>query len=73
MPSYRVFLPFTGVFFFEVEADSEEAAKDVAFEKDITLGAEGAEIYEWDTHKHIVQGNVFYGVQSEIEVEPAED
>lgn len=72
MPSYRVFLPFTGVFFFEVEADSEEAAKDAAFEKNITLEAEGAEIHTWDTHKHIVQGNVFYGVRSEIEVEPAE-
>jgi len=73
MPSYHVFLPFTGSFFIEVEADSEEAAKDAAFERDILLEAEGAEIHEWDTHKHIVQGNVFYGVQSEIEVEPAED
>lgn len=72
MPSYHVFLPFTGVFFLEVEADSKDAAKDAAFEKDIELKAKGAEVHGWDTHKHIVQGNVFYGVQSEIEVKPAE-
>lgn len=73
MASYYVFLPFTGSFFIEVEADSEEAAKDIAFEKDIMLNAEGAEIHDWDTHQHVVRGNVFYGVQSEIEVKPAED
>ena len=73
MPTYHVFLPFTGVFFLEVEADSEDAAKDAAFEKDITLNAKEAEIQDWNTHEHVVRGNVFYGVQREIEVEPAND
>lgn len=68
MPTYHVFLPFTGVLFLEVEADNEDAAKDAAFEKDIALRAKGAEVHDWETHENVVQGNVFYGVQREIEV-----
>ncbi|ALM62171.1 hypothetical protein AXI64_gp179 [Vibrio phage qdvp001] len=66
MKSYEVLVPITGYIVVEVEAENEKEAIDKAFESDdLTID----NINEWDTHENIVQGNVFYGVKNEVEVE----
>jgi hypothetical protein len=54
MPKYSVQVPITGYVIVEVEADSEDAAIDVALYR----GAELADIDEWTTHRQVVYGNV---------------
>ncbi|AGH31861.1 hypothetical protein VPIG_00003 [Vibrio phage PWH3a-P1] len=66
MKNYEVLVPITGYIIVEVEADNEKEAIEKAFESD-ELNIDN--INEWDTHEAIVQGNVFYGIQNEIEVE----
>lgn len=73
MKTYYVTIPVSMALTFTVEAESEEQAVDKAFEAGVCLNASGEEcspeIVEWEMHEHIVQGNIFYGVQNSIEVE----
>lgn len=62
MKTYSVALPITGVLVLDVEASSEEEAIDKAMDE-ATLD----HLEEWEAHKKIVQGNVFYGNQNEAE------
>lgn len=55
MKTYNVCLPLTGTIWVTVEAESEEAAIDAAFDsEDITT----ENIHEWETHRQICRGNV---------------
>ena len=66
MARYQVLIPITGYISVEVEADSEDQARETAFEsEDLTL----ENIQNWECHEKVVQGNVCYAVQNEIEVE----
>jgi len=63
---YWVMVPITGVIAVQVEAESEADAMDKAMNsKDLTLD----NIEGWEAHRAIISGNVFYGLQNEIEVE----
>jgi len=53
---YEVTLPIAGYAITEVEADSEKEAIENAMQSGVDMG----EIEEWDTYRHIVQGNVCY-------------
>ena len=68
MNIYNITLPLTGIIYKTVEADSEEEAIRLAMEES-TLD----DIEEWDTHRKIVSGNVFYGVLNEMEIEKEDD
>jgi hypothetical protein len=68
MPLYSVSLPITGYVVLDVEADSEDAAIDRAFEQEIT----NDHIEEWQVHQQIVTGNVFHGTMNEATAELAE-
>ena len=58
----------------EVHADDEKQAKDKAFETDFRVEVkDGGEVLEFESHEQIVRGNVFYGVQNEIEVNEIDD
>jgi hypothetical protein len=58
MALYDVKLPIAGtITFFEIEADSEQAAIDAALELDAEEA--GADV-EWDIHTKLVSGNVLY-------------
>jgi hypothetical protein len=58
MALYDVKLPIAGtITFFDIEADSEQAAIDAVFELDPKEA--GADI-EWDIHTKIASGNVLY-------------
>lgn len=62
---FDVAVPITGVIYVTVEAENEEEAIEKALEsEELTL----ENIETWEAHRHIVQGNVFYGEQNEIEV-----
>lgn len=61
MKTYSVTIPITGIIYVEVEADSRKEA----IEKAMDLDFQSKDIEEWETHKQIVQGNVFYGVRNE--------
>lgn len=60
--TWAVSFPVTGSYTVTVEADSEKAAIEAAWEAD-----DGD--LEWDRVERIVQGNVFYGSQNEIYAE----
>lgn len=68
MNIYNITLPLTGIIYKTVEADSEEEAIRLAMEES-TLD----DIEEWDTHRKIVSGNIFYGVLNEMEIEKEDD
>ena len=65
MKTYGVSIPITGTVYIEVTAKTEEDAIDKAFMSDLTLD----NVESWDTHKHIVKGNVFYGEQNEVDIQ----
>jgi hypothetical protein len=74
MATYIVHIPVTMDLVVKVEASSEEEAKQMAFDADINFELIGedkdkADISEVEYHEQIVNGNVFYGVINEIEVE----
>lgn len=65
MKKWSVAVPISGVIHVEVEAEAEEEAMEAAFNsEDLTLD----NIEEWEAHRKIVQGNVCYALQWEIEV-----
>lgn len=68
MKRYAVTLPVSGRLLVEVEAENEDEALDKAFEVDAKDGD-----LEWETHRRLVYGNVFAGMQREAEVELIED
>lgn len=80
MNEYYVTIPCTMAVCVTVKADSEEAAIEAAF--DITWSIDVApfddadaaaapEVVEMETHRKIVEGNVFHGCINEVEVEEA--
>lgn len=75
---YNIRMPFTGFVEVVVEADSKEKAIEEFWDLDINhLGEDLKEgridHYEYEFHKYITQGNVFYGMQNSLEVERLED
>lgn len=71
MKGYSVAVPFTGVVYLTVEAETEQDAIEFAMNADVTLEVEGNEVdtYEWEMHEHVTTGNVFYGVRNDISAE----
>lgn len=65
---YTITMPLTGIVSKEVEAESEEEALKI-FHEDLTID----DIQEWETCEHIVQGNVFYGIQNTMEIEEGDE
>lgn len=70
MKKYTVKVPIVAVCYVEVEAENEQEAIDMAFESD-DLKLENVD--EWEPLEHIVEGNVVYTYNSDIEVEEMED
>jgi hypothetical protein len=75
MPKFSVIIPCTLSIAAKVEAEDKESAKAAAFELPFRCeikGVEGntvdIEILECEAHTQIVKGDVFYGVQNEVEV-----
>jgi hypothetical protein len=66
--SYTVIIPIAGAISIEVEAESEEAAKDVAWEEINEKGAEAGEL-EWEFLTRIVEGNVCHAPVLQTRVE----
>lgn len=62
---YTVLVPITGYVEVIVEAENEQEAIDKAMDdEDVNLDY----VIEWDTTKHITEGDVFYGIKNDIEV-----
>ena len=66
-------MPFTGVAYRTIEAETEEEAI-VKFLDETTLPfthptKNDAQVEEWSFTEKIVGGNVFYGVQNEVDVQ----
>lgn len=76
MPKFDVFVPCTVSICVTVDADNKEHAKEIAFDMQwgIKIDRENldntadVEIEEFQLHEQVVKGNVFYGVQNELEV-----
>lgn len=71
MPKYDVRIPATAVFTITVEAESEEEAKEIAFDTPIRLQVQttqGLQLEELETHECIMEGDVFYGLLNDVEV-----
>lgn len=64
MKEFIIKMPITGVVVRAVEANSEDEAIAI-FKDEVTIN----DIETWETHEQIVKGNVFYGVQNEMEIE----
>lgn len=60
--TYGVTVPIVGKAYIEVDAASEEDAIDAALEA-VTI----EHLEEWESHRVVVQGNVFYGMQNHAE------
>lgn len=77
MNMYYVTIPCTMAVCVTVEAENEEAAKDAALHEaswwvDVSADDDCApEVLEMETHRQIVEGNIFHGAINEIEVEEA--
>lgn len=67
MKTYYVDLPVSGRVAVEVEADSEEEAIDKALN---SYSIDNLE--EWSAERHLVQGNIFYGVLAEARAQLAD-
>lgn len=65
MGTYAISMPITGFIYSEVEADSEEEAKEKFYQLEHTTD----DIEEWDMHEHITQGNIFFGELNDVEIE----
>lgn len=68
MKTYNITLPITGIIYKTVEAESEEKAIALAIDES-TID----DIEEWEVHRKIVGGNIFYGLQNEMEIEVEDD
>lgn len=69
---YMVIVPIAGAVTVTVEAENESQAKDKAMAAsfDVALSSnDGVELVELDTLEKIVQGNVCYAPQWEVEIE----
>ena len=66
MKRWNVRIPISGFVSINVEAQTEEAAKEAALTGDIPTSPD-----EWDIHEQIASGSVFYGMQNEIEIDEA--
>lgn len=76
MPEYNILIPCTMSISVGVEAENEEEAKNKALDVDLRVKLEsddpmGPEIYEFETHRQICQGNIYYGCINEIDVQEA--
>jgi hypothetical protein len=65
MATYAISMPITGFIYKEVEADSEEQAK----EKFHQLELKTDDIEDWEIHNHVTQGNMFYGMLNDVDIE----
>lgn len=75
MKTYYVSIPCTMTVSVTVEAETEEEAKEKAFDVDFKVDVTGdndACIEEFETHERITRGNVFYGVQNEVDITEAD-
>lgn len=76
MAKYSVRVPFCGFVVVDVLAESKEEAIEKGVDSDLsmrlTLNESGVD-YEWDTHEHIVRGNVFYGNLNSASAELVDD
>lgn len=70
MKKYTVKVSIVAVCYVEVEAENEQEAIDMDFESD-DLKLENVD--EWEPLEHIVEGNVVYTYNSDVEVEEMED
>jgi hypothetical protein len=72
MKNYQITMPFTGYAVRTIEANSKEEALQ-QFNDDtimsVDLNGGNVEHIEWDFTRTIVQGNVFYGIQNEMDIE----
>lgn len=65
MKVFGISKPITGILYKEIEAKSEKEAMDAFHKGDLTID----DVIEWEMHETIVQGNVFYGMLNQAEVE----
>lgn len=77
MPKYYIEIPYTGKLMVEITAESEEAALDIIYENDRDKleeldCVEYADIEE-EYHEKVVEGNVFHGVLSRLDITKLED
>jgi hypothetical protein len=68
LKTYGVTLPIAGKAYVEVQAANQDDAIDKAMGQCTTANLE-----EWESHRQIVRGNVFYGNCNEAEVELIDD
>jgi hypothetical protein len=75
MTAYSVLIPATMSIEITVEADSEEEAKEKAFDVPFELQIDAEEsdkekiyLHEFELHQHVTTGNVCYAVLNDIEV-----
>ena len=74
MNTYTVYAPCTMSICFQVQAENPEDAIAKALETELTARVLDAHnnnvrIEDFEMHRHVTQGNVFYGVLNELEVE----
>ena len=76
MPKFEVILPCTMSVIVIVDAvDKEDAvdkALEVPFSVKVSDGEKNVDVWEFEAHREVTKGNVFYGVQNEPEVTLAE-
>ena len=65
--TYLVIMPITGTVVKEVVAESEEKAIEQMFSGDLDISEK--DINEWEMCPQIVEGNIFHGMQNEVDVE----
>lgn len=68
---WSVAVPFTGVIYVEVDADDEESAINAGLNEASLTDKRGHinDAIEWESCRHVVRGNVFYGHTREASAE----
>lgn len=67
MRTFTVSIPIAGAISIGVEAESEEGAKDAAWEKYNNEGSDAGDV-SWDAFEFITQGNVCHAPTNSVEV-----
>ena len=65
--NYEVHIPITGYVSVIVESDAP-LEEDVIIQKAMGSDVRFDDIVEWDTQECVVSGNVFYGIQNEVDI-----
>jgi hypothetical protein len=69
MREFSVSIPIAGRVIYSVNAESEEAAIEAAWDKFNEGGVDSADDIEWEAFDHITEGNICHAPYNDVEAD----